>query len=59
MKRIDVQIYYPESWQESTVWVDDNATESEIRKAVLKEALSTVEVYYKVHEEDFFSEAKI
>ena len=51
MKRFDVDIYFPESRMQTTVWVEDNATEAEIREAVMQEAISMIEVDYREHEE--------
>ena len=44
MKRIDATIYFPECQRSTTVWVDDDASEDEIRQAILDDAMSMIEI---------------
>ena len=47
-KRIDATIYVGDSRRETTVWVDENATNDEINEAIKEEALDMIE--YEWHE---------
>ena len=47
-KRIDATIYFGDSRKETTVWVDENATNDEINEAIKEEALDMIE--YEWHE---------
>ena len=49
MRRIDATIYFgSENAQESTtVWVDENATDEDIRYAIAQEALQMIEIEYR------------
>ena len=43
-KQIDATIYFGESRRETTVFVDENATDEEIYDAVVADALDMIEV---------------
>lgn len=48
-KLIDATIYFGESRRETTVFVDENATDEEIKDAVMTNALDMIEVeWHKV-----------
>lgn len=46
MRRIDADIYFPTDRRSTTIWVEDNATEDEIRQAIIDEAISMIEIDY-------------
>lgn len=46
-RSVKAVIYFPEeSQRETTVWVDEDATEEDIKVAILDEALSMIEIDY-------------
>lgn len=47
-KRIDATIYFGDSRRETTVWVDENATDNEINEAIKEEALDMIEYEWHV-----------
>ena len=50
MKRIDATIYFDTNYHcETTVWVEDNATEEEIKAKLYEEALSNIELEWHEH----------
>lgn len=46
MKRIDAVIYFQEVHTSTTVWVDDAATDDDIKNAIIQEALEMIEIEY-------------
>lgn len=49
MKRIDATIYFPECRVDTTVWVDDTATEDDVKSAIMQDAISMIDFDYHEH----------
>ena len=48
MKRIDAELYFPcETQRSTTVWVHDDATDDDIREAIIDEIVSLVGFEYR------------